>query len=72
MTATEQILSDMSKYYGRYNGNIQYQEEKLKQKLKVVLLAVLCFVMLHPFLTDVKKVGRFEVVLLFTVFTFVH
>jgi len=39
MIATEQCSLDTSTYYGRYNGNIDYQEQKLSQKLKVVILA---------------------------------
>ena len=35
VTVTEQSSTDMSKYYGRHNGNTDYQEKKLNLKLKV-------------------------------------
>ena len=37
LTVTEQQgdSSDVSKYYGRQNGNINYQEKKLTEKWKV-------------------------------------
>jgi len=35
VAATEQSLTDMSKCYGRHNGNTDYQEKKVNMKLKV-------------------------------------
>jgi len=69
--ASQQSSLDGSKYYGRYNGNISYQEKKLNQKLKVVVLANLYFVMLPTFLADVQKCYHFQIVLLFTVLAYI-
>jgi len=33
--ATEQSVTDMSKCYGRHNGNTDYQEKKVTLKVKV-------------------------------------
>jgi len=37
----EQSSFDTSKYYGRYNGDIDYEENKLNQKIKVLVTCAL-------------------------------
>jgi len=51
MIAVEQSSLEASKYYGRFNGDIHYEEKKLNQKLKVGMMTVV-----SPHLTFVTDV----------------